>query len=128
SSGVDRRVMARVYLAHVKALLLARPTDPRTSRSLGRAQRLGQDLGDSFLAELHHVRARIQCVIGHYPNFRRHLMEAWELVEHAPPSALGSTVADLLGWSNRVAGHVDDAATWHGRARRIAVQVGSAAV
>lgn len=128
NSGVERRVMARLYLAHVQALLLARPTDPRTSRSLARAARLGQELGDTFLAELHLVRARIQRVIGHYPNFRKHLMETWELVEHAPPSALGSTVADLVGWSNRVAGHVDDAATWHGRSRRIAVQVGSPVV
>lgn len=128
ASGVDRRIMARLHLAHVQALLLARPTDPRTSRSLARALQLGEELGEAFLAELHLVRARIQRVIGHYPNFRKHLMEAWELVEHAPPSALGSNVADLLGWSNRVAGHVDDAATWHGRSRRIAVQVGSASV
>lgn len=128
TGGIDPRIAARLHLAHVQALLLARPTDPRTSRSLARAMQLGEDLGDAFVAELHLVRARIQRIIGHYPNFRKHLMEAWELVEHAPPSALGATVADLLGWSNRVAGHVDDAATWHGRARRIAVQVASPSV
>lgn len=132
ASSLDRHELARLYLAHVTALLQARPTDPQTSRSLARATRLGQGLApggtDLFLAELHLIRARIQRVIGHYPNFRKHLMEAWYLVEHAPPSPLGSTVAGLIGWSNRVAGHVDAAATWHGRARRIAVQVGVPAV
>jgi len=116
---------AALYLLHVSCLIMARPTDPHTSKSLKRATRLGQlDGGEGFQAELHLMRARIQRVIGHYPNFRKHLMEAWYLVEHDSASPVGSNVAGLLGWSNGVAGHVDDAATWHGRARRIAVQTG----
>ena len=115
---------ARLYLMHVTALLMARPTDPHTSRSLVQASKLGRGEGEHFEAELHLLRARVQRVIGHYPNFRKHLMEAWYLVEHAPPTSLAATVADLLGWSNRAAGAVDAAATWHGRSRRIAVQLG----
>jgi tetratricopeptide (TPR) repeat protein len=115
---------ARLYLMHVTALLMARPTDTNTSRSLVQASKLGRGEGEHFEAELHLLRARIQRVIGHYPNFRKHLMEAWCLVEHAPPTSLAATVADLLGWSNRAAGAVDAAATWHGRSRRIAVQLG----
>ncbi|NCG21337.1 MAG: protein kinase [Rhodobacterales bacterium] len=115
---------SRLFLLHVAALLMARPTDPNTSKSLANATQLGHDEPDHFRAEIHLLRARIQRVIGHYPNFRDHLMKAWYLIEHGQPSALGANVAGLLGWSNRAAGHIAAAATWHGRARRIAVTVG----
>ncbi len=123
----DEVLRGQLYLLHTTSLLMARPTDPQTSRSLQRAERLA-DAGELYEAELHLTRARIQRVIGHYPNFRKFLMEAWYKVEHAEPTPLGATVATQLGWSNRVSGHVDDAATWHGRARRIAVQVGDPVV
>ncbi len=124
---VDHTLAAQLYLLHATCLQMARPTDPQLARSLIRAGK-GKDPGDIFEAELRLIKARIQRVIGHYPNFRKHLMEAWYVVEHHEATPLGSTVATMLGWSNRVAGHVDDAATWHGRARRIAVQVGIPAV
>lgn len=127
-SAVERRCVAEIYLAQAQALLAARPTDAQTSRSLARAARMGAEQGAAFQAELHLVRARVQRVIGHYPNFRRSLMEAWHLIEHADPSPLGATIASLLGWSNRMTGHVEDAATWHGRARRIAVRFGDRGV
>ncbi len=117
-------VRARLYLLHVTALLMARPTDPQTARSLAKASELARGQDEVFQAEIDLIKAKIQRVIGHYPNFRKHLMKAWNTIEHTEPSPLGTTVADLLGWSNRVAGHVDDAAAWHGRARRIAVQLG----
>ncbi len=118
---------AELYLLHATSLLNARPTDPQTSRSAAKAEKLGAG-DESFTAEVHLLRARIHRVIGHYPNFRKHLMEAWTLIEHRPPTALAATVSTLLGWSNRMDGQVDDAATWHGRARRIAVQVGEPVV
>ncbi len=127
-AAIDATDKARLYLLHVAALLMARPTDVQLSRSLAQASRLGREESEHFQAELHLLRARIQRVIGHYPNFRKHLMEAWYLVEHAPPAALAAEVATLLGWSNRAAGAVDAAATWHGRARRIAVQTGDPVV
>jgi tetratricopeptide (TPR) repeat protein len=115
---------AQLYLLHVTSLLMARPTDPQTARSLALANEKGGGHNDLFNAEIDLTKARIQRVIGHYPNFRKHLMKAWTTIEHTEPTPLGTTVADLLGWSNRVAGHVDDAAAWHGRSRRIAVQLG----
>lgn len=127
-SPISPSEKAHLYLLHVTALLMSRPTDVQTSRSLAKATRYGRNEADAFEAELHLLRARIQRVIGHYPNFRKHLMEAWYLIEHAPPSALAAEVATLLGWSNRAAGAVDAAATWHGRARRIAVQSGDPSV
>lgn len=128
AAPIEVSLKARLFLLHVTALLLARPTDVNTSRSLAQATRIGRSEGPVFEAELHLLRARIQRVIGHYPNFRKHLMEAWYRVEHGAPSALAATVSGLLGWSNRAAGAVDASATWHGRARRIAVQLGDAAV
>ncbi len=127
AEGLPSQLRSQLYLAHVNCLLMARPTDPQTNRSLTKADRLAE-VGGLFTAEMHLTRARIQRVIGHYPNFRKQLMEAWYQVEHAAPTALGATVATMLGWSNRVGGHVDDAATWHGRARRIAVQTEIGAV
>ncbi|MEZ4316736.1 MAG: protein kinase [Myxococcota bacterium] len=124
SDTTTNSVRAQLYLLHVTSLLLARPTDPQTAKSLAMASKHGKHEGDLFQAEVDLTRARIQRVIGHYPNFRKFLMKAWNVIEHMEPSPLGTTVADLLGWSNRVAGLVDDAAAWHGRARRIAVQVG----
>ncbi|MCA9490113.1 MAG: protein kinase, partial [Myxococcales bacterium] len=125
--GGDELLRAQLYLLHATSLLNARPTDPQTSKSLAKADRI-KIVGNLFEAELHLTKARIQRVIGHYPNFRKELMEAWNLVENAEPSPLAATVATLLGWSNRMSGQVDDAATWHGRARRIAVQVGTPVV
>jgi len=124
---VDVTLASQLYLLHVTCLQMARPTDPQLAQSLLKAAK-AKAPGDLFEAEISLIKARIQRVIGHYPNFRKHLMEAWYVVEHSEATPLGSTVATMLGWSNRVAGHVDDAATWHGRARRIAVQVGIPAV
>nr|MBA2321359.1 protein kinase [Deltaproteobacteria bacterium] len=116
---------ARLCLLHATALLLARPTDPGLARSLGMATRLvGTDATGLLEAEVQLLKARVHRVVGHFPNFRRHLTEAWYGVEHQGASDLAATIADLLGWSHRVAGLVDEAATWHGRARRIATQVG----
>ncbi|HHO52805.1 MAG TPA: hypothetical protein ENK18_18500, partial [Deltaproteobacteria bacterium] len=131
---VDDVLQAELYLVYANSLLMARPADQHTGRSLARAEalfaraRITDRERNEVEAELHLTRARIQRVIGHYPNFRKQLMEAWDRVEHTDPSPLGCTIATLLGWSNRMAGYVDDAAAWHGRARRIAVQVGDPSV
>lgn len=119
----DPGLTAQLYLLYATCLQMARPTDPQLARSLVRAAR-GREPGDLFEAELRLMKARIQRVIGHYANFRKELMEAWYIVEHREPSPLGATIASMLGWSARMEGHVDDAASWHGRARRIAGRVG----
>ncbi|MEQ1501286.1 MAG: protein kinase, partial [Myxococcota bacterium] len=115
---------AQLYLLHATSLLVARPTDPWTSKSLARAEKLAVS-GELLEAEIHFTKAQLQQVIGHFPNFRKHLTEAWLLVERLEPTPLAATIASLLGWSMRMDGQVDEAATWHGRARRIAVQVGA---
>ncbi len=126
---VDDLLRAELYLAHAASLLVARPTDAATGRSLQQAQELfersdtlGRDQA-SARAEIQLTRARVQRVIGHYPNFRAKLLEAWQHLEDAEASVLASTVATLLGWSHRMAGNLEEAAAWHGRARRIAVEL-----
>ncbi len=114
---------AQLALMHAGATLLARPTDPQIMRSLVLSQKLGRGDEGLFEAEVQLMRAQVARVIGHFPSFRKHLREAWNLVEHAGPSPLSATVADLFGWSNRVEGLVDESAAWHGRARRIATQL-----
>jgi tetratricopeptide (TPR) repeat protein len=120
---------ARLALLHASALLLARPADPQLGRALGLAERLGHAERNGLLAgEVALVRARVSQVSGAYATFRKQLAATWAMVERLPPSPLSATIADQLGWSDRVSGHVEDAATWHGRARRIATQVGDPVV
>ncbi|MEQ1564445.1 MAG: protein kinase [Myxococcota bacterium] len=122
AEGLDNQMRAHLFLLHATSLLSASPTDPRTSRSLLRAQKLSPT-GDPLEAEISFIRAQIQQLIGHYPNFRKALLETWHLVEHEAPGALAAMTASLLGWSTQMDGAVDEAASWHGRARRIALSV-----
>jgi hypothetical protein len=121
---IDDQIKAELFLMHATCLLYARPTDPRTSRSLARAKKLAAT-GDLFEAEVLYIKALVQQTIGHYPNFRKHLTEAWYIVENVDPMPLTATIATLLGWSARMDGQVDEAAAWYGRSRRIALKSGA---
>ncbi|MEZ4239172.1 MAG: serine/threonine-protein kinase [Myxococcota bacterium] len=115
---------AQLYLLDATSLIGARPADPRTGRSLNAAKRFSAT-GDVLEAETLFIESQIQQMIGHFPNFRKKLNEAWQLVENLDPMPLTSAIASMLGWSNRLDGNVEEAATWHGRARRIALQAGA---
>ncbi len=125
SSPVGSQLKAQLHLLHVTAMLRARPADTRTGRSLARASKHGSGLGVGFEAELALTRATTQQVIGHYPNFRKYLQLAWEHAEHLGENALAASVANQLAWSERIAGNVEAAAAWHGKARRIATSLQS---
>ena len=131
---LEEVLWAQLCLVFTTCLAIVRPLDPQIGRSLSRAEALFRDAAitvrerNESEAEVLLTRAQIQRIIGHHPNFRRLLMDAWERIENAPATPLSVRIATLLGWSNRMAGYVDDAATWHGRARRLALEVGDPAV
>jgi tetratricopeptide (TPR) repeat protein/predicted Ser/Thr protein kinase len=118
--GTEPPLQAEMSLLHATALLLgSRPTDPRLAPAIERAARLFSH-EDLLEAEVYYLRAQLYQVIGHYPRFREMLTEAWRLLEPAGPTALGASVATMLGWYTQSDGSLDEAAAWYGRARRIA--------
>ncbi|MEN0062852.1 MAG: protein kinase [Myxococcota bacterium] len=134
ASGVDDVLRGQLLLLYANCLLASNPTDGNATKALARAERCLKRTGLSaaeqavFDGEMHLTRAQIHRAIGHFPSFRRELDEAWRHVESTPPSALGAMIATLRGWSDRTQGDVEEAATWHGRARRLAIEVGDPAV
>ncbi|MEM6928243.1 MAG: protein kinase, partial [Myxococcota bacterium] len=134
AAGVDDVLRGQLLLLYANCLLASNPTDGNATKSLARAERCLRRTGlpsteqSVFDGEMHLTRAQIHRAIGHFPSFRRELDEAWRHVESTPPSPLGAMIASLKGWSQRMQGDVDDAAQWHGRARRLAVDVGDPAV
>jgi len=132
--GVDDVLRGQLLLLYANCLLASNPTDGNATKALARAERCLRRIGlhateqAVFDAEMHLTRAQIHRAIGHFPSFRREIDEAWRRVEGTPPSPLAAMIATLRGWSQRTQGDVDDAAQWHGRARRLAVDVGDPAV
>ncbi len=124
--GASDEEIAGAALLYGTCLALARPADPKTGRALADAQRHGAALGDAFQAEVHLVRSWVHRAIGHVPIARKQLDRAWELVLGAdePPLDLAVAIALQLAGSERVAGRLEGAAGWCGRARREAARHG----
>jgi tetratricopeptide (TPR) repeat protein len=121
-SGVAPAELARLHLLHASCLLLARPTDPQTARSL---QRAASVTGGAVLqAQLLVTRARVQRVIGHYPNYRALLHEAWNVLpkKEDMPTWLGTELALEMGRSLHMAGLLVESGDWLKRARSLAVR------
>lgn len=113
-----RSEISGLHLLQATCGVLARPADPRTGKALGEADRAGVDRSAVFQAELHLVRAWVQRAIGHFPNARKHLEQAWELVEPGGPADLSVAVSTQFAVVERLAGALDRAAGWLGKARR----------
>jgi tetratricopeptide (TPR) repeat protein len=112
--------LGRLFLLHAICLLMVRPTDAQTGGSLARAAAHGS--GGAFQAELELTRASLQRVIGHYRNYRTHLMVAWNHIEREPPPRLASAIAVNLGTSLHMAGLLDEAGDWYQRAQFFAAR------
>ncbi len=115
--------LARLFLAHARALVEVRPMDPSLTSTLKRAESLGT--GEAFRAELALVRASLQRRIGHLQNFRHHLGEAWTHAQHAPDDlALSVSIAIELGLSHLRAGQGRFASRWFHQGLRAAHEIG----
>ncbi len=111
---------ADVYVSHARCLQLVRPSDPAVARSLARATELART--DEMRAQIGFLRSRFQLVIGHYPNYRKHLQEAWEYASKADIPRLSSTLAAHLAQSFMWTGQPRTAAEWFEHAREYAVE------
>ena len=110
--------VAAIHLLRATCGVLARPADPRTGRALAETTQHAVGMSDVFQTELHLVRAWVQRAIGHFPSTRKHLDQAWALVEPDGPADLSVAISVQYAGCERVLGALDQAATWLGRARR----------
>lgn len=124
-STLEDADVARVYLVHARALALTAPTDPRVGRSAQRAAELAGS--DPVLhAELAILRADVQRIVGHYPNHRAALLDAWGLTRGLERPDLEARIAEPLSSAMHLAGLINESADWSARARASAArQVGA---
>lgn len=115
-----------VWLSHARCLMLVRPADAVVARSLARASEVIAD-DYSRKARLSFLRARMQSVIGHYPNYRKHLHEAWESVAKTEDHRMASTIACFLAQAYRWVGQPKTSEEWVYRGREAAKKSQNAA-
>ncbi len=125
ADGLPDDVRAELSIEVTQCLLMVRPTDPAVPRSLSHAERLARD--PRVRARLASTRARVQLLIGHYRNYRKHLLEAWDLAESGPP-ALAAVLAGELARANHWAGMAKTAADWFAKAVQLSSKAASPAV
>jgi tetratricopeptide (TPR) repeat protein len=111
-----------IYVLHARCLLMVRPTDPIIGKSLARAQQLVTK--EETRAETSLLRARLQAVIGHYPNFRKQLLEAWQAMGRADHRVLAPVIAGHLGHSFLWSGQPRTASEWFDEAKASAQDSG----
>jgi tetratricopeptide (TPR) repeat protein len=114
------------WLQLVRSLMLVRATDPTLVKALMRAQELART--DEVKVQVVLMRARLQSVIGHYPNYRKFLGEAWDLAQRLQQPRTSSTVATLLAQAWQWAGQPRTAGEWFDKARAAASQSDNAVV
>jgi len=115
---VSREQLARMFLLHARALAQIDPLDKSFQQSIQRASELG--IGPEFHAELGLIQAWVQKWLGHYPNYRRFLTEAWTKLEEPQPPVLASEIAANLGESHTLNGDLEVASRWYDWSRDFA--------
>ena len=108
--AVEPARIAELFLLHANCLLMVRPVDPAMGRSLNKASELSDSPLGTALALL--ARARLQGALGHYPNLRKFLAEAWEHAEEAENSRVLSIIASFQCEAHLAAGEPVVANEW----------------
>jgi tetratricopeptide (TPR) repeat protein len=106
-----------------RALQASRPTDPATPKALSRARALAGKT-PALQASLELATAQVFVGIGHYRNFRKHLMAAWEHAERTGDLALRAEIAGELGRSYRLHAELPAAESWFEQSYQLANQAG----
>lgn len=112
-SSIPNDVLASFYLLHSRCMQTVRPLDPGSVRSLGRAALLNTDQG--FQAQIRLRQAALQKAIGHYVNYRKYLLQSWELLDGQDRPELAAAVARNLARSHLHGGEVVVAQSWFER-------------
>jgi len=110
----------RLLLIYVQALLVARPADPQLGIWFRKLDSNVEQSSASYQLSLSLLKARLQQMIGHVTNTRRHLGDAWKFHEDNPSPRIAARVATARAWHANQEGKANQAAKWHGRARRLA--------
>ncbi|TNE85082.1 MAG: serine/threonine-protein kinase PknK [Deltaproteobacteria bacterium] len=118
AKNASKATLAGLHLLYARALLEVRPTDVGTGRALMKAKVLASSRTEKLAVA--RVSADVQRAIGHYPNYRKHLEDAWAILEEEPDPLIAAKVADDLGRSLILAGQIGEAKRWHGVARKAA--------
>jgi tetratricopeptide (TPR) repeat protein/tRNA A-37 threonylcarbamoyl transferase component Bud32 len=118
--SVAPSVLASLFLAHARTLLLVRPTDPQVAKSLARAGELTTDLPSR--AVIAGQRARLQSLVGNYLDSREQLIAAADLADRARDLRLSSTICCRIGEGYFWAGRIDAAIEAYEKARQRALQ------
>jgi tetratricopeptide (TPR) repeat protein len=124
--GLPPEILADLFLLHASCLMAVRPVDPALGRSLSLARDFAPDAYTAGRVQL--ARAHLQAVLGHYPNARKSLLEAWELAQQAGHAQLQSTIATLLGQAYLDLGQIRSAETWLDRGIEAASDTSEVAV
>jgi len=122
--GLDTELLGELHLLHTHCLMVVRPTDTRTARSLVAARRHAE--AHAAQARVDVTKARMQWVIGHYPNFRKFLLQAWETHQDLDLPAEAAEIARLLAQSYLWSGQPRTAGDWYQRGRELAQRSGDA--
>jgi len=115
--------VGRLFLVCSKSLAQVNPTDPRLQDFL----RYLADWTENpvLAAGIAEVKAGIQKWLGHYPNYRKILGDAWGALDSPIEPLLGSSLARQLGESHSLNGEFGTASKWFDLARDYAEKVDS---
>lgn len=112
---------ARLLIAYASCVQVARPTDAAAIRTI----KLAEDLDvEGTAASLRLARARTQQTIGHYPNYRKLLLEAWKASNAEERPMLATDIAQHLAEDARMAGNPKDTEYWYRTARDLSLASG----
>lgn len=107
-----------VGLLFCQALSQISATDPRLTHVLGWLETHAQT--DKTRRAIHSIRAHLQRWLGHYPNYRKMLVDAWKMQETLETPEILSDLARQLGDSHFMAGEMDVARRWFDRGCELA--------
>ena len=113
--------LERLHLLFARALAQTNPRDARLQTALSWLE--GRPNNIELQTSVKAVRARIQRWLGHYPNYRKLLAEAWSGQKESAQAKTASDLARQLGDSHAMAGEVDLAKKWYDRGRRFAEEI-----
>ncbi|MBN2797515.1 MAG: serine/threonine protein kinase [Deltaproteobacteria bacterium] len=104
----DPTLRGEIALKHAQCMLLLHPFEKAAMRSLTLAEK-GLPAGD---VRVQLARAGLYRVLGHYPNHRKHLLSAWELLGHESDPRLSYEVAEELSLSFSWSGQLKASGEW----------------
>ena len=109
-----------LLLIYLQALMVSRPADPQLGAWFRKLDSCANGAPPSYRLSVYLLHARLQQMIGHVTNTRKYLGQAWQVHQETPSPRAAARVATANAWHADQEGRADQAAKWHGKARRLA--------